>query len=162
MLRDLYIFSNRPTLPKPELEPWILWYGLAQSSLELVMCGHLAASWPCPLDQMKITGFTTSSCRSTIVHKTLLSVSNTSNLWCDSMEEARVRTGPVPGSGPRRSNTEPNRSRIFFWTVAGPFAAFFDKLCTRKSLNYCLNKVHYQPQSQFITQQKLHCRYKSK
>ena len=36
----------------------------------------------------------------------------------------RVRTGPVPGSGPGRSKIGPDRSRIFFLDGAGPCAAF--------------------------------------
>jgi len=34
----------------------------------------------------------------------------------------RVRTGPIPGSGP--AGPRPDRSRIFFWTGADPCAAF--------------------------------------
>jgi len=54
------------------------------------------------------------------------------NSKLDTGHLTRVRTGPVPGSGPSRSNTGPNRSRIFFWTVAGPFAAFLTSYVQQK------------------------------
>ena len=64
------------------------------------------------------------------------------NLCLDSwalVSNCRVRTGPVPGFGPGRSKTAPDRSRIFFWTGAGPCTTFFDKLCMRQRRHcYCL------------------------